>query len=254
MKTATRITMLSLSVGLRFAQPAWCQNQRNAGIADDFALPTDPAAPRTALAEHFIGTDPNNPREPLRAFDETQPNATLAHTFADLPVDIVAARLEVRVRSATAQQAETDALALQWMNGSIFAYSIQLSQCPLAPGELPLGTWGHGETATFLLDLGDLPISGGVSSILPHIRSDGYLDLVVTDDSAVDYARLTFWVECTADLNGDGAVAIDDLATLLAHYGQDGHPRHEDGDLDGDSDVDLDDLSSMLSQFGRICS
>lgn len=57
---------------------------------------------------------------------------------------------------------------------------------------------------------------------------------------------------CPADLNGDGVVTLDDLSTLLVHFGLSG-VGPEDGDLDGDTDVDLEDLSLMLVVFGLDC-
>ncbi len=61
------------------------------------------------------------------------------------------------------------------------------------------------------------------------------------------------YVPCPADLNGDGAVDLDDLSQLLVHFGQPGPLSYEDGDLDDDDDVDLDDLSILLVNFGQTC-
>jgi hypothetical protein len=52
------------------------------------------------------------------------------------------------------------------------------------------------------------------------------------------------------DVNGDGAVDLSDLATLLAHFGAPSGATLADGDLDGDGDVDLIDLSQLLADFG----
>ena len=52
--------------------------------------------------------------------------------------------------------------------------------------------------------------------------------------------------ECTADLNGDGLVGIDDLLDLIGQFGGSGS-----GDLDGDGDIDANDLLNMLSQWGE---
>ena len=57
-----------------------------------------------------------------------------------------------------------------------------------------------------------------------------------------------------ADLDGDAAVSLADLAQLLANFGQAGGMEFEDGDLDGDGDVDISDLALLLSNFGRICT
>jgi DNA-binding beta-propeller fold protein YncE len=66
-------------------------------------------------------------------------------------------------------------------------------------------------------------------------------------------AGLAFIPSCPADLDNDGAIGLQDLATLLAHFGQTGDVSPEDGDLDGDGDVDLQDLAGLLAQFGSDC-
>ena len=63
----------------------------------------------------------------------------------------------------------------------------------------------------------------------------------------------TVWVTplIPADLDGDGAVDLADLAQLLGHYGTTGGATYEDGDLDGDGDVDLADLAELLANYGQ---
>jgi C1A family cysteine protease len=59
--------------------------------------------------------------------------------------------------------------------------------------------------------------------------------------------------ECFGDLDGDDDVDLNDLATLLSHYGMASGAVYEDGDLDEDGDVDLTDLASLLSVYGTTC-
>lgn len=49
------------------------------------------------------------------------------------------------------------------------------------------------------------------------------------------------------DTNGDGAVNLTDLATLLANFGGNGS-----GDVTGDGRVNLQDLALLLSNFGAL--
>ena len=58
---------------------------------------------------------------------------------------------------------------------------------------------------------------------------------------------------CPGDLNGDGAVGVEDLATLLSNFGVASGATAAGGDLDGDGDVDLSDLAQMLTLFGATC-
>jgi len=59
-------------------------------------------------------------------------------------------------------------------------------------------------------------------------------------------------IVCMADLDGDGAVGLGDLAHLLGSYGQTGM-TYADGDLDLDGDIDLSDLATLLGYYGDIC-
>jgi len=56
---------------------------------------------------------------------------------------------------------------------------------------------------------------------------------------------------CPGDVDGDGDVDLQDLATLLANFGSSGGTFP--GDLDGDGDVDLQDLATLLAAFGQPC-
>ena len=58
---------------------------------------------------------------------------------------------------------------------------------------------------------------------------------------------------CNGDTDLDQDVDLNDLANLLAHYGQSSGAAWGDGDFDGDGDVDLADLSAMLANYGGMC-
>jgi hypothetical protein len=58
---------------------------------------------------------------------------------------------------------------------------------------------------------------------------------------------------CSGDIDGDHDVDLQDLAILLANFGQLEGMGAEDGDLDSDADVDLADLTLMLSHFAQPC-
>jgi len=54
------------------------------------------------------------------------------------------------------------------------------------------------------------------------------------------------------DLDEDSDVQLDDLTTLLAHFGMTGTAAYADGDIEGcDADVDLHDLTRLLANFGE---
>ena len=79
---------------------------------------------------------------------------------------------------------------------------------------------------------------------------------IAGSSDSVEQGAVPCWIDesgCPGDLNGDGQVDIQDLATLLANFGTTSGAETEDGDLDGDGDVDIQDLASLLSAFGSSC-
>jgi len=65
--------------------------------------------------------------------------------------------------------------------------------------------------------------------------------------------RFGFYWLCRGDVDGNGAVEIEDLMTLLTNFGLLEGATVEDGDLDHDGDVDLLDLAALLSALGTEC-
>ena len=55
---------------------------------------------------------------------------------------------------------------------------------------------------------------------------------------------------CSGDSDGDGAVDLSDLATLLSHFAVASGATRSDGDFDADGDVDLVDLAHLLAALG----
>ncbi len=84
-------------------------------------------------------------------------------------------------------------------------------------------------------------------------------DLGGADDGGVYTINLTGCrfindpVPCPGNLDNDGDVDLQDLATLLANFGRLDNPSGAQGNIDGDGDVDLQDLSTLLANFGRDC-
>jgi len=59
--------------------------------------------------------------------------------------------------------------------------------------------------------------------------------------------------DCVGDVNNDGDVDLEDLATLLANFGTTSGATAAQGDQNADGDVDLEDLSVLLANFGTVC-
>lgn len=161
--------------------------QFTVGAADDFALPFEDVFPRPELAA-FI-TD--YLQHPIRACDEPGPDRTVGHTFTGLPDEICAATLELRLR-AEIGGSSNDTVGMEFLEDVI-------------PGQGPVWGWGlfistitglnwsPGAETTIVLDLAQLlPDPSGHTNVLEHLQ-DGDLDLVVDDDTTMDYAVLTVW-------------------------------------------------------------
>jgi hypothetical protein len=91
----------------------------------------------------------------------------------------------------------------------------------------------------------------GTLTISPTRMADaGSIDVVVTDDCGWSASRAaSLRVVCPGDLDGDAAVELEDLATLLSCFALGSYC----GDLDGDDDTDLADLRLLLSAWGQSC-
>ncbi len=147
-----------------------------AGRVDNFAAPVDPTTPRPFFASLLSTYAISKP------FDDARVNAVCGTTFQNLPCGIVSANLEIRLRAEN-DIPQNDSIYLQWM-GSNFAWGSNISALPGAGG-----TWNAGQTQTFTLNLGSL--SGG---LINQMNNSNALDVLVSDDTTVEYARLSITV------------------------------------------------------------
>ncbi|MFN0136062.1 MAG: dockerin type I domain-containing protein [Phycisphaerae bacterium] len=117
------------------------------------------------------------------------------------------------------------------------------------------GNWGSGGTLT----IDNVFLSG-----VQLDDADEYTVTVTFEDEIVTWGNAgTLTVDnlslaepaaaCPGDLNGDNAVNLTDLATLLANFGTGSGATLAQGDIDGDGDVDLTDLATLLANFGTVC-
>lgn len=132
-----------------------------------------------------------------REFDEGGANAVFGHSFLNLVPnenygEICEATLEVRLRPE-GESDDNDAIRLDFFDDDASGWSHKIGDYNGEPG-LYDGEWDDSNTSgeTFTLDLDALPdSSGGTTSILDELNQQGYLDVYVQDDTAVDFLRLT---------------------------------------------------------------
>lgn len=180
-----RIVLLAMSIAFFPAAPASaarCEAPSTttflAGVEDGFGGGNDPASPGSALNTYFsrLGVTP-------KAFDDRTPNRYFGHTFSGLPTGICGATLRISV-CADGSQPENDALLLDVKADNSFAWHQQFPAL--------VEPWFRGICREFSLDLADLPpgIGNSQSSLLDSL-ADGQLDVVIQDDTSIDFAELT---------------------------------------------------------------
>jgi hypothetical protein len=149
------------------------------GRKDNFALPNDPTVRSTRLNNALPGIT-------WKDFDDTTSNRYIGHTFSNLPANIVRAQLIIRLKPHS-DIPFNDSLHLGLLSGppATWAWQSNIRNLPGAGGD-----WTANPATTFILDLGNLPT--GVD-ILAKLATDRYLDLIVQDDSAIDWVDLCVW-------------------------------------------------------------
>ena len=115
-------------------------------------------------------------------FDIFIDNRCFGHTFdciINKPCNLKSVHLEICMQAANVQLTNTDSLILGTYGNSLWSLGLP---------DLNGGTWNPGEQLCLNLDLNNLPLSG--VSILNNIFLAGHLDVVVQDDTAVDFINL----------------------------------------------------------------
>ena len=117
-------------------------------------------------------------------FDFFVDNKCFGHTFINClhqgGCPLKRAYLKICMRAANVFLTHTDSLVLGINGLGIWGRSL-----PLLNG----GTWDRGETMCLDLNLANLP--GNNANMLLDIQMAGHLDVMVQDDTAVDYVRLS---------------------------------------------------------------
>ena len=152
------------------------------GVRDDFAAPVEPSVPSTELLEFAAA---HWPQDVSRPFDEPGTNRALIHTFTGWHYPVRHATLELHLR-AEGELSENDSVRLGLVGGSdtVLAFKWWMTIHTVT------GTWAPGSETTLVLDLANLPAySTFPTNILSELR-DHSLELLVEDDTAIDYARL----------------------------------------------------------------
>ena len=188
-----------------------------AGVDDNFAAPLDVASPSAVLSTVI------RYRWEIQNFDLTAglnggfSNRWIAHTFSDLPPRIVSATLEFRIKGGDDLYASDDDFWLLFYDEITSEFDLSKKAYRVAIGNRGGTTqglsgmeWGPGSVATLKLDLSALPLpDGSTISVMEDLKNYGFIDVMVTDDTAVDFYRLTVLTVDATELVSINATGTD---------------------------------------------
>ncbi|MBL9002409.1 MAG: hypothetical protein JNK25_14865 [Phycisphaerae bacterium] len=167
------------------------------GFGDNFApVPTDPATSRQSRLNAVRDTPPFLWREP----DECTPDRGYGQTFGPLPGGIASATLTMRMKACPVPPPDgggvNDTLALELLapGVALIPYSNANFYRAFQISTLTGGTWTAEQTARVSLNLGTTLTTGALAcgSMIGPL-ADGWFDVYVQDDTAVDWATLRVW-------------------------------------------------------------
>jgi len=191
-----------------------------AGLPDNFAPNVEPSPPSACMISAFSGYSF------WKGFDSNAANVLFGHRFTGLPANIIQAELIIRMRPMNDSGADNDGLFIGLPSSCAPGSWTYLQSIKALPGASPAtgGTWigtSNGPT-TFTLNLGALN-----PAFIPKLNADGFLDVVVHDDTTVDFMRLRLWtcppkhpgIGIPFDVVGGATIAqrgpsLDDPATV----------------------------------------
>lgn len=172
-----------------------------AGKPDNCVQPQDPANTVACITQTFPSF------VPWKNFDAAQNNAHVGHRFAGLPANILKAVLTITMEPTGDTFANNDTLRIginNPCNAGVYTWVAPISTLAGAGG-----TWKkpNNKKTTFTLDLATLN-----PAFIAKLNTDGYLDVVVEDDSIVDYMQLRIW-RCPPPYIGIGVPHSTGLGT-----------------------------------------
>ncbi|MFH2049553.1 MAG: SdrD B-like domain-containing protein, partial [bacterium] len=218
------------------------------GTDDNFNGP-EPSYMSTGLHDYIINNSPGGMI--VEDFDQPADNQWFGHTFNDCWDDecvVIDATLTVKVK-ASASGSTTDYLVLGDYSSGTYGriWSMKLSDLELLMGGD--GIWNVGDVMTIVLDLENLPPNAWLPTNILAALQDGDLDIMITDDSYVDYIKMDVDLCCkctaTGDINDDGMpLTIGDISILIDHLFLCGQAPVElyEADLNGDCIIDSMDI------------
>ena len=173
----------------------------SAGTTSDNFVGPEPASPSAGLILRLQ----SNGVSSLKGFDDNCAiNTFFAHTFTNLPLCITKATLSVRLKGCSSSQTYNDSFGLSFTfpSGALVptSWSRYLGSHNSNPATGLFTNFDSGTTLDVVLDLSQLPnADGSTTDLIPTLNVQGFLDLVIQDDSAIDFAVLTVTSCCATE-------------------------------------------------------
>ena len=173
----------------------------SAGTTSDNFVGPEPASPSAGLILRLQ----SNGVSSLKGFDDNCAiNTFFAHTFTNLPLCITKATLSVRLKGCSSSQTYNDSFGLSFTfpSGALVptSWSRYLGSHNSNPATGLFTDFDSGTTLDVVLDLSQLPnVDGSTTDLIPTLNVQGFLDLVIQDDSAIDFAVLTVTSCCATE-------------------------------------------------------
>ncbi|HEU0011562.1 MAG TPA: HYR domain-containing protein, partial [Verrucomicrobiae bacterium] len=207
--SATNVSTCSFTVRVvDTTPPALCVNPPStllAGGQDNFAGP-EPATPSVNLQTRLTGLD-------LRGFDDALTDAWLGHTVSNLSMFAVEVTLRIRMRAVSGlPQNDTIILGFAGPGGALRPeqWTRYLGHVNGVDNGLYGGQPWSNATNEFVLNLAALPNrTGPTTDLVGAIRRYGYLDIMVQDDTAIDYVSVEVRsCQCRPDIEQPSAAGF----------------------------------------------
>ncbi len=182
------------------------------GNPDGFSFPNEPTNPGPDLTPLFANCTFGG----IYEYDYIPLNQCFGETMTGWPTTCTVTGAEVclRMRSTTDPNGDPETDSIIFYQAGSPVWSMPLNN--LAPD----GSWDAGDDMTICLDLADLPPAPGtlVTNILSALH-DGNLDLLIQDDTGVDYIdiELTYCCDC-----GSGTCCVLAPPSICAWWPGDG--------------------------------
>ncbi len=202
------------------APPAACTNATvvvfSAGTTNDNFAGAEPAFPSAGLRRRILAAGAAN----VKGFDDCQIDTFFAHTFTNLPSCVTAATLRIRLRACGAgSENDTFGLSFTSATGALLApgWGRYLGNGNGGGSGLLNTNWSAGATGEIVLDLAQLPnADGSTADLIPALNANGFVDLVMQDDSAIDYAVLTI-TSCCCGQDVTVSAANNDCCVVVTY-------------------------------------